>query len=281
MFRPDRWGRMLGWLRSLRSAPWDVAIDCQGLARTGLMMAACGAKVRAGDRSAREGAWIPCNTRARVPGGVHEVDRMLSIAEALGVEPVLNPTLYVPAGATEWWNRSTAQRPSGAFAVLATTSRWRSKAWPSERWVGLAERLIHHGCVEWIALPGSGGERRQVAMVADALRAKGIRAVDYSGQTDVGQMMAMIEDAAITVSNDSAALHMAMGLGERCLGLFGPTNPAIVGPWRRPDLAIRAELLPGEKPSFRDRDLGDSVMSRLTVEAVAARALSLFEQWSV
>ncbi len=280
LLRPHRWWGMIRWLRSLRADAWDIALDCQGLARTGLMVAACGAKMRVGDRAAREGAWIPCTRRVRVPDTVHEVDRMLALVEAIGAPPVLDATLAVPPAASSWWGHPETERPRGPYAVLATTSRWVSKAWPSERWVDLAARLVQHGHVEWIALPGSAGEQQCVAATANAMRARGISAVDYAGKTDVGQMMAVINGAALTVSNDSAALHMAMGLGERCLGLFGPTDPAKVGPWRRPDLALRPDLRPGEAPSFRDRSIGDSVMRRLPVEVVATRATELLEQWS-
>jgi lipopolysaccharide heptosyltransferase I len=279
-FRPHRWWGMLGWLRSLRRGQWDVAIDCQGLARTGLMLAACGARVRVGDRAAREGAWIPCTNRVTVPEGAHEVDRMLSLLKPLGVDPVRDTRLYVPADARQEWLQAAGGRPSGPCAVFATTSRWETKAWPGDCWAELGERLVAHGQVRWIALPGAASERPQVARTAAALRERGVEVVDYAGRTDLGQLMAMIESAAITISNDSAALHMAMGLGERCLGLFGPTDPAKVGPWRRPDLAVRAPLEPGEAVSFRDRSIGETVMRRLSVDTVCQRAIELLESWS-
>ncbi|MBT5583887.1 MAG: hypothetical protein HOJ54_07780 [Phycisphaerae bacterium] len=81
------------------------------------------------------------------------------------------------------------------------------------------------------------------------------------------------------MSNDSAALHMALGLGARCLGLFGPTDPAIVGPWNRPDLALRAPLEVGEQAAYRDKKLGDSIMRRLSVDVVFNRMESLSGVW--
>lgn len=277
--RPWKWLAMRKWLTSLSHEPWDIAIDCQGLARTGLMMRASRASVRVCDRAGREGAWLAANRRVEVPIGIHEVDRMLFLAEAAGATAVPDATLYVPDEATAWWDASCGERPDGPFAVLATTSRWTSKAWPESHWVDLAERIIQSKRVAWIALPGSPTEHSLVAGIADAMHARNIPVVNYAGQTDVGQMMAVIARASFTVSNDSAALHMALGLGARCLGLFGPTDPAIVGPWNRPDLALRAPLEVGEQAAYRDKKLGDSIMRRLSVDVVFNRMESLSGVW--
>lgn len=270
---------MRRWLASLGHEHWDIAIDCQGLARTGLMMRASRASIRVCDRAAREGAWMAANRRVAIPGGVHEVDRMLLLAEAAGAAIVPDASLYVPEPAMSWWDSLRRDRPDGKYAVLATTSRWASKAWPEPYWVELAARLIESGHASWIALLGSPSECAYVDRLAVAMQARGIQAVNYAGQTDVGQMMAVIDHAAFTVSNDSAALHMALGLGGRCLGLFGPTDPAIVGPWNRPDLALRAAIHDGEQPAYRDKTLGDSIMRRLSVDAVCDRIESLSTVW--
>jgi heptosyltransferase-1 len=277
--RPWKWLSMRRWLASLSREHWDIAIDCQGLARTGLMMRASRASVRVCDRAAREGAWLAANQRVDIPVGAHEVDRMLLLAEAAGATVVPDATLYVPDAAMSWWKSLRGDRPEGAYAVLATTSRWTSKAWPESHWIELAERLVESGRVAWIALPGSPSEHSLVAHLASAMQARGIRVVNYAGKTDVGQMMAMIHQGAFTVSNDSAALHMALGLGARCLGLFGPTDPAIVGPWNRPDLALRAPLHEGEQPTYRDKALGDSIMRRLAVDVVFDQIESLSGVW--
>jgi ADP-heptose:LPS heptosyltransferase len=272
--------QMRRWLAGIGRDRWDMAIDCQGLARTGLMLRASKAPIRIGDRAAREGAWLACNRRVRVPAGTHEVDRMLLLAAAAGAAPVADPTLYVPPDRAAWWAQRREDLPGGRGAALAVASRWASKAWPISHWADLAERIVRDGLARWIALPGSGGEAEHVAAAADAMRSRGVEVVDFSGQTDAGQLMAMIDAAAFTVSNDSAALHMALGLGARCLGLYGPTDPAIVGPWNRPDLAIRAPLNEGERPAYRDRTIGDSIMRRLDVDSVMARIESLAEHWA-
>jgi len=193
---------------------------------------------------------------------------MLALSEAAGAPTVVDPRLYVSDEDRGWW---AGEHDDAVYAVLATTSRWRSKAWPAAHWVMLAEELVRRGDVDRIVLPGSPPEREHVTPIADAMRAKGLSVLDVAGRTSIGQLMAIVQGAELTVSNDSAALHMAVGLGRKFLGLFGPTDPSVVGPWRHPGAAIRAPLEPGSRPHYRDDTIGDSIMRRLTVSAVLER----------
>lgn len=279
LVRPDRWFSMSRWLVSVGRARWDMAIDCQGLARTGLMLLGSRASIRVGDRSGREGAWLACNRRARCEQGIHEVDRMLAVAQAAGAAITPDARLYVGPSDDHWWQRHASGMSSRRYAVLASTSRWVSKAWPRTAWVDLSKRLAAWD-IEAVVLPGSSAEQSDVGHTADAMRSAGVVVEDLSGRTSVGQLMAVIKSAAITVSNDSAPLHMAVGLGGRCLGLYGPTDPAIVGPWRLPEQAIRAPIVEGEPHGYRDSRIGSTIMSRLTVDQVAARVGELLGQWS-
>src|SRR5271166_3615344 len=76
----------LNFLRHLRQRRFDLAIDLQGLLRSGLMTRATGAARRVGLSSAREGAgWFYTDVVPVVDeNALHAVDRYWLIAEALG-----------------------------------------------------------------------------------------------------------------------------------------------------------------------------------------------------
>ena len=79
-------------------------------------------------------------------------------------------------------------------------------------------------------------------------------------------------------SNDSAALHMAVGFAHRgvhSIGLFGPTDPAKVGPYGGDAHVLRAPLPDGRAVNYRDRDIGDSIMRGIDVDAVFERIESV------
>ncbi|MEY4787074.1 MAG: hypothetical protein RL692_968, partial [Planctomycetota bacterium] len=53
--------KTIQWFWRLRRGRYDLVIDAQGLARSGLMSLVTGAKVRVANRSGREFSWIAAN----------------------------------------------------------------------------------------------------------------------------------------------------------------------------------------------------------------------------
>jgi ADP-heptose:LPS heptosyltransferase len=168
--------------------------------------------------------------------------------------------------------------PDEPDVVLAPTSRWQSKQWPLDRWRALIAPLLQRG-VERIAIIGAPSERQQVEGIMPEDSRSASRIVDLVGTTSIPQTMAVIAAAQFVIANDSAPLHMAVGLDRPCIGLFGPTDPATVGPYRRHEAVLRnCGLAPGQAVNFKDPALGDRLMRDITVEQVLARFDQLREQ---
>lgn len=226
---------------------------------------------RFGDRAAREMAWLAYTDRVDTSDIVHDVDRMLALLPACGADIVPDMQLYVPGDdRRNWVEGEHAGIASSRCAVLASTSRWASKAWPREHWSALATHLLGSG-FDHVLLVGSPSERDEVAALHDAIDGPADRVHNLAGSTSVGGLMAIIESAALTVSNDSAALHMAVGLGGRCVGLYGPTDPAKVGPYGMDDVVVRADVQGEGRLNYRDSSLGDRIMRRISVDDVVQR----------
>lgn len=266
----DRRGGARGFLtllRRLRGNRYDLVIDAQGLLRSGIMALATSAARRVGHADAREGAaW--CYTQ-RVPAGaaVHTVDRMLTLVEAAGA-PALRDAeaqrLHVPQRGRAWLEES-GMEPRGCV-VLAPTSRWIAKQWPAERFAAVARALAHEG--RRVILVGAASERGQIEPVLR--EADGERIIDLVGQTSVAGLMAGIEASALVIANDSAALHLAVGLHRPTIALFGPTEVAKVGPYGRESEVIQ-HVRPGEGFGHKDAR-NQRLMLRIEVDEVLARA---------
>ena len=230
-FDRDRPGTVPALLGRLRERRYDLAFDLQGLARTGAFLAASGARVRVTDRAAREGAWLGGNRRLRVPPHPHAVDRLLALIAACGIEPVADLTLFVDpadraAGAVERERASVG----GRFLAVAPTARWGSKRWPIERFAAAARAVAERG-TPVLGLFGPADRGARDAWEA-AVRGPGVCGpVAAASPASVGVLMAHLEAAAGLLANDSAALHLAVGLGTPSVSLFGPTDPAAVGPY--------------------------------------------------
>jgi lipopolysaccharide heptosyltransferase I len=264
-WRPSVAAEVVRWVAALRGAGYDLVVDCQGLGRSGAMALCTGAPRRVGLRTAREFGWLGYNLVQRPPPGAHTVDQMLGLVERLGIVPVRCMRLHAPPEDRAWWEGFDA----GRYAVLAPTSRWASKRWPAPRWRDLIEPILQRG-FERVVLIAAPGEEEQVAAIDPDPPAAG-RCMNLAGRTSVGQTMAVVERAGLVIANDSAPLHMAVGFDRPCVGLFGPTDPRRVGPYRRPEAVIRAELHPREERLGFKR-LGEEVMTRIGVAEVLERA---------
>jgi len=256
---------VLRWIGGLRSNRYDMVIDCQGLARSGLFAWCTRAPIRIGDRDARELAWLGYNRRVRTDPERHTVDRMLALLSAVPAEAVLDMRLYVPPEAT--WEPAV---PEGTYAVIAPTSRWPGKRWPEERFARVAEALLER--VERVVLVGTTEERDQCPALI-RLAGQEARIVDRIGGTSVRGLMALVKRAAIVIANDSAALHMAVGFDRPMVGLYGPTDVKLVGPYGRERDVIQ-HVKPGDRLDHKDAALGHALMMRIPVEEVIEAALA-------
>jgi ADP-heptose:LPS heptosyltransferase len=132
----------------------------------------------------------------------------------------------------------------------------------------LATALLGRG-FDSVVLCGSAGERERVEAARPAGTA-GVRVVNAAGRISIGETMAAIAEASLVVANDSAPTHMAVGFDRPLLSLFGPTDPAEAGPFRRPRSVVRSPAAGARPVHYRDRGLGDAIMRAISVETVLA-----------
>jgi heptosyltransferase-2 len=105
---------------------------------------------------------------------------------------------------------------SGPYVVLAPGSRWGTKRWP---YFAELARLLAHPVV---IIGGPEDEALAQAIVAVAPE----RCHSVAGHAGLRASAAIVERAALVVSNDSVALHLATALDRPVVALFGPTIPA-------------------------------------------------------
>jgi len=267
---------------TLRAAEYDAVIDLQGLARSGLLCRVSGARRRIGDAAAREMAWLHYNRRltpfdeaGRPP--THTVDQMLGLVRAMGVEPVDDMQLHVGEPDRAWW-RAQRERCAAAdepYVVLAPTAKWRCKQWPVERYTELARRLLNEPVV--VVLLAAPDEREQLSPIAAELEQTEGDAAErlLIPTTSVGQSMAVLNEAALVVANDSAPLHLAVGLGRPTVALFGPTDPRKVGPYRADDAVLQPQGITAEQmASYRRNPDDQTVISGIATDAVWQKIIS-------
>jgi ADP-heptose:LPS heptosyltransferase len=211
-----RWaGHWLALWRQVVGTHWDLVIDIRGSALAWL--------IPAGRRVVYSRAWET---------GVRKVEM---VSRLMGADTLLDPEIFLDDRA-----RSEAaavidpQLKDGAgpgpILALAPIAHQPGKSWPADRWGRLVERLMAEPrFAGWRFMPVGGPGDRPPA--TPALQAAGARGVDFVGKGDILASAAAIDRAALFVGNDSGLMHVAAALGRPTLGLFGPTEWWLYGPW--------------------------------------------------
>jgi heptosyltransferase-1 len=144
----------------------------------------------------------------------------------------------------------------------------------------VADRLHQEGAGP-VVLVG-GPDDRADAQAVKAL-AKTSSMADVTGLTRLGLLPALLQSAALLLTNDSGPMHVAAAVGTPVVALFGPTSPVRTGPYgkqhrvlthplpcspcfsRRCTNAVERECLTGIAPS----QVVEAVRSQLAVRARA------------
>ncbi|MDZ7386405.1 MAG: glycosyltransferase family 9 protein [candidate division KSB1 bacterium] len=253
-------------LAHIRRHHYDLVVDLFGNPRSALITFLSRSPVRVGfDFRGRRAAYT-----VRVPPRghlVHEVEFNLDALRALGVYPE-RPRLEfpVPESAREYIAGFLQRNGLGnrVLVGLNNSGGWPAKRWLPERAAELARWLVGTMGVSVVVLWGPGEEAAAREVVAQAGPG-----VFLAPPTDLKQLGALLGRIRLLVTTDSAPMHIAAAVGTKVVALFGPTNPALQGPFGPGHVVVRNEsvaCLGCNRTTCSD----GRCMSELSVEKVAA-----------
>jgi lipopolysaccharide heptosyltransferase I len=272
--------RWLAWrrmTRELRACHYQVVIDAQGLAKSALVAAWAGARLRVGHgrQAAREFSWLVSDRRS--PTCVeHVIDRQRALAlPLLGSRHPGGPWRFpLPAWQAErawalgWCARhDLSVSGPGRPWMLNVGAGWPTKVWPLRRQIEFA-RLLSRRRQPLVLLWGSHAEH-DLAEEIISEAAYGLLAPP----TTIPQLAGLIAAAQLVVSGDTGPLHLALALATPAVGLFGPVPAARNGP-RGP--GYRTLQAPGAL--WERRDVSRVDMAAITAEQVVSEALQALNE---
>ena len=160
--------------------------------------------------------------------GNHEINRNLSLLRPLGITYSGNesPTLYASQNDKDVVNAFLANQaanfpnPHDSLVAVAPGSVWNTKRWPKEHFERLVRMLMDDG----LSIVLIGG-RDDLALCSDIRNALGGRVVNAAGMLTLLQSAELIQRCVVLVSNDSAPMHLAAGVGTPVVAIFGATAP--------------------------------------------------------
>ncbi len=120
--------------------------------------------------------------------------------------PLAPPKVY-------WADDHPPMSMEGDWIAVCSGATWSTKRWPLTSWQALCRALGERG-FNLVQL-GRGDERIGLAH-------------DLVDQTSIREAGAVLCRCALFIGCDSGLLHLAAAVGTPAIGLFGPTDPAIL-----------------------------------------------------
>jgi len=217
--------------------------------------------------------WIWRHWRRWRPRGRYIACRYLDMVEA--GEP-RDPKPIVGGAEGPFTNAESAKAAAMPF-VLCFPGGGRNlrdsnpyKRWPAARWLALLQKVKADWPTLNLVLAGSREDDIFTSSQLEELRALEARLV--FGQTDIPDLMRLIQRARLVVTTDSLPLHLAVGLGMPTVALFGPSDEQALLPPACPHVTVVAANIPC-RPCYANSlfpgcPFSGRCMEALTVEKV-------------
>lgn len=255
----------VGLVTRIRRMRYDLIIDLFCNPRSALITALSGSLCRVGfpfrGRKYAYNMVVPPRGRE-----VHNVEFNLDALRRLDI-PVIHFQPHFPLTTAvrefaEEWLRSE-HLDAKPVVGLSPTGGWATKRWVSFAQLGdvIAEKYGASILLLW----GPGEED-----AALAIQQKMKHPATLIPKTSLLQLGAVIERCSYIVSNDSGPMHIAAALDVPTLGIFGPTDPNLQGPFGKKHRWIRNEGLECLGCNLTACPIGNICMAQLEVDAVVA-----------
>lgn len=230
-----------GFVGELRSVKYDLAIDFQGLLKSGIVIGLSRSGRKIGFDKTRELSYLFLNER--LPAfdlEKHALERYLDVARNLGAkDPATTCTLPIESEIREMRRKVGQIRKEGQrLVVINPVARWRTKLWPEANFSELADRLVREkNCV--VVFTGSPADQALSRTIMAGMRTQ---AFDWSGKTSLKELAALATLCDLFVTTDTGPMHLAAAARATVLALFGPTAPWRTGPYGPAHIVIRTGI---------------------------------------
>lgn len=233
----------------------DIALDFQGLIKSGLLTFASRAERRIGfetDELREKPSRLFLTEQVETSRLNHVIEKNLAIAGAAlnasrhqHPEPCPSKTTYEFPITTSAEDDAYAvsvvgkhsENDSAEFAILNPGGGWPTKLWSWERYAELADWLWSDCGLRSVVTFGPG-EETLARKVADRARSGEARAIPST----IKQYVALARRSALFVGGDTGPLHLAAASGTPIVGLYGPTSPERNGPFDVRDITVGRDL---------------------------------------
>ncbi|MBX3095226.1 MAG: glycosyltransferase family 9 protein [Fimbriimonadaceae bacterium] len=221
---------------------FDVALDMQGLLKSGLVTGLADAKSRFGYHWQREGARLFSAPIRPDPTSFHIADQLVDVARFLGAEVANARFGLAPTQEDTARVRDLVVREGGApgrWIAVNPGAGWPTKRWHPHSVASLCDQISSAG---WVPILIGGPDVADVRDIVGQSAQKSF--VDLVGKTSISELVALIDSCDAHVGGDTGSTHMAAALGKVAIGIYTVSDPRRVCPYGQIENVLRGQPSP-------------------------------------
>jgi ADP-heptose:LPS heptosyltransferase len=255
----------LDLIRKIRSRKYNIVIDLFGNPRTALVTRLSGAKHRIGfPFRGRAYAYNHCVTPRG--GEVHNIEFNLDVLRAFSIPiPSHDPLFPLDQQSEIFAQRWLSSEGLNGKKIIGInpSGGWNTKRWDLGSYAHLIRELYGRYHFPMLLFWGPGEEN-------DVLSIQNMTGVPVTKipKTSLKEMGALLKHCSYLISNDSGPMHIAASLGVPTLGIYGPTDPLLQGPFGEKNLWVRHDELDCLTCNLTECPIGNICMKDLPVSVV-------------
>lgn len=240
-------------IRQVRNRNYDLAIDLQGRWKSVLFLYLCKAS-----HKYVKGRWLGVHRfRDRSLHALSEMDQVLKLAKVDTSDTSMEFFSADDVNASVNSRLVKSGYKNQPIVLISPFTRWQSKNWSLKNY----EELIHRlptGVVPVIT--GSVSDASKVELLVGS--STNSLLINFCGELGLQEFAELVRKAAVVVSGDSFAMHLAVACHTPVIALFGPTDELKVGPGNPRDKVLRSKK--------ECRRCYDRVCKRQCIDAISA-----------
>ena len=235
----------LDTLSEVKCQNFDLVFSLHRSFRTSLMLYLSRIPVRIGF-SDSAGSFFYTDTVKR-DMTAHDVKRNLSILNGAGIkEDDISDELLVTYSDADKKSleekmgaRESLTEKHESAIVVSPGSVWATKRYPHESYAEVIKMLKADGRFDIVL---SGG-KDDIAIADEIVKLAGGGIINLTGKTTLKELAALLDSAALMITNDSGPLHIAASFNTPIVAIFGATTTNLgFAPYNKNSVVVEKEL---------------------------------------
>jgi len=221
----NKTGNLFRLIRKLRASRYDYVINIHRHLSSGLLTAFSGAKQTIGFDSNPLSFLFSKHVPHEIGNSKHEIERNNQLIREICDDHTAKPRLYpskADYAAVEKYKPACESGAAFRYITISPASVWFTKQFPKEKWIEWIN-ACHTKSIR-IYLLGAGGDYA----ICDAIKSScpDVDIEILAGKLNLLESAALISNAAMNYTNDSAPMHLASAMNANTTAIFASTIPA-------------------------------------------------------